>query len=112
MRHDSVGGCETIDAACNLLNERCPYNIVVLPTGGSLHLCMTPHGPDTTTYEAAIRDDNEQPKHLPADTLAFMFETNYMPRITAAALGSCHVDRNYYKCWEGLKSHFDKGATP
>ena len=79
-----------------------------LSVGGSLHLCMTPHGPDTTTYEAAIQDSNEQPKHLPDDTLAFMFETNYMPRITAAALGSPHVDRNYYKCWEGLKSHFDK----
>ena len=67
---------------------------------------MTPHGPDTSTYELAIQETNEEPKQLQANTLAFMFETNYMPRITAAALGSPHVDRDYYKCWEGLKSHF------
>ena len=75
--------------------------------GASLHLCMTPHGPDTSTYEQAIQESNEEPKQLQSNTLAFMFETNYMPRITAAALGSPHVDRDYYRCWEGLKSHFD-----
>lgn len=77
-----------------------------LPGGASLHLCMTPHGPDTSTYELAIQQANEEPRQLQADTLAFMFETNYMPRVTAAALGSPHVDRSYYKCWEGLRSHF------
>lgn len=34
------------------------------------------------------------------------FETNYVPRVTPAALGSPCVDRDYYKCWTGLKSHF------
>lgn len=71
---------------------------------------MTPHGPDTSTYEQAIQESNEEPKQLQSNTLAFMFETNYMPRITAAALGSPHVDRDYYRCWEGLKSHF-QGQT-
>jgi homogentisate 1,2-dioxygenase len=73
-----------------------------------LHLCMTPHGPDTATYESAIADAAEQPAHLGQTTLAFMFETSLTPRVTPAALGSPCIDRDYYKCWLGLKSHFDK----
>ena len=42
---------------------------------------MTPHGPDTTTYEAAIQEGAEQPAHLGRTTLAFMFETSLTPRI-------------------------------
>lgn len=33
---------------------------------------MTPHGPDTATFESAISPDAEQPAHLGRDTLAFM----------------------------------------
>jgi len=69
---------------------------------------MTPHGPDTTTYEAAISEAAEQPSHLGRNTLAFMFETSLTPRVTPAALGSPCIDRDYYKCWVGLKSHFDR----
>lgn len=69
---------------------------------------MTPHGPDTTTYESAILPRQEQPAHLGRDTLAFMFETSLTPRVTSAALGSTCIDRDYYKCWLGLKSHFNK----
>ena len=71
---------------------------------------MTPHGPDTKTYERAILPTSEEPQQLPANTLAFMFETSFTPRVTAAALGSPHVDRGYYKCWLGLKSHFDPNS--
>lgn len=69
---------------------------------------MTPHGPDTATYESAILPSQEQPAHLARDTLAFMFETSLTPRVTPAALGSTCIDRDYYKCWLGLKSHFDR----
>lgn len=69
---------------------------------------MTPHGPDTTTYESAILPRQEQPAHLGRDTLAFMFETSLTPRVTPAALGSTCIDRDYYKCWVGLKSHFNR----
>lgn len=79
------------------------------PAGGaSLHLCMTPHGPDTATYESAILPTAETPAHLGRKTLAFMFETSLTPRVTPAALGSPCIDRDYYKCWLGLKSHFDR----
>lgn len=80
-----------------------------VPGGASLHSCMTPHGPDTATYEAAIREENETPAHLPRDTLAFMFETSAVPRLTPHALGAPNIDRDYYRCWLGLKSHFDPG---
>ncbi|KIZ00241.1 homogentisate 1,2-dioxygenase [Monoraphidium neglectum] len=83
-----------------------------LPGGASLHLCMTPHGPDTTTYEAAVSSEAEQPAHLGRDTLAFMFETSMTPRVTPAALGATNIDRDYYKCWVGLKSHFDRNWRP
>jgi homogentisate 1,2-dioxygenase len=80
-----------------------------LPGGASLHICMTPHGPDTTTFENAVKpvEENETPKHLPRDTLAFMFETSAIPRLTPHALGAPNVDKGYYECWLGLKSHFD-----
>eukprot|EP00877_Chromochloris_zofingiensis_P002326 jgi/Chrzof1/12094/Cz06g21050.t1 len=83
-----------------------------LPGGASLHLCMTPHGPDTRTFESAISSEQEQPAHLGRDTLAFMFETHLTPRVTPAALGSTCIDRDYYKCWIGLKSHFDPTRAP
>lgn len=41
--------------------------------GASLHQCMTPHGPDTQTFEAAS-SANLKPQKLSSDALAFMFE--------------------------------------
>mmetsp|Transcript_12345 Transcript_12345/g.37170 ORF Transcript_12345/g.37170 Transcript_12345/m.37170 type:complete len:389 (-) Transcript_12345:190-1356(-) len=81
-----------------------------LPGGASLHLCMTPHGPDAPTFETAVGDAaaEQAPARIPDTTLAFMFETNWTPRVTTSALSSPHVDRSYYKCWAGLRSHFDK----
>jgi len=78
-----------------------------LPGGASLHSCMTPHGPDTITFEQAIQAENENPSHVPRDSLAFMFEMAHVPRITHHALGAPNIDRNYYQCWIGLQSHFD-----
>lgn len=81
--------------------------------GASLHMCMTPHGPDTQTFEDAIAEEGEQrPAHLPRDTLAFMFEVNYTPRVMPAASALPQLDRDYYKCWEGLKSHFRPPGAP
>lgn len=84
-----------------------------LPGGASLHMCMTPHGPDTATFEKAVQEDSDgAPAHLPRDTMAFMFETADTPRITQGALASEHIDRNYYKCWIGLRSHFNPDWRP
>ncbi|VAI67986.1 unnamed protein product [Triticum turgidum subsp. durum] len=80
-----------------------------LPGGASLHSCMTPHGPDTKTYEATISKlggpDANTPMRL-SGTLAFMFESALIPRVSRWALESPSRDLDYYQCWIGLKSHF------
>ena len=43
--------------------------------------------------------------------MAFMFEMHLTPRVSAAAAASPHVDREYYRCWEGLESHFDRAGA-
>ena len=75
-----------------------------LPGGGSLHSCMTPHGPDTATFEKQSTIELT-PSKIPDDTLAFMFESTYMFKISEFALNH-KIDLDYYKCWEGLSSHF------
>ena len=71
---------------------------------------MTPHGPDTTTYEATISrlgGDANEPARL-RGTLAFMFESALIPRVCRWALESPSRDLDYYQCWTGLKSHFSR----
>src|SRR5690348_5650777 len=77
-----------------------------VPGGGSLYSCMTPHGPDTATFEKASNAELK-PMKLPEDTLAFMFESTYLFHVTPYAQAG-NIDDNYWKCWEGLKSHFTK----
>jgi homogentisate 1,2-dioxygenase len=85
-----------------------------LPGGASLHLAMTPHGPDAASFEAATRGggaaggggDPDAPARIADGSLAFMFETYLAPRVTPAFLSAPNVDRNYYRCWETLRSHF------
>ena len=39
-------------------------------------------------------------------------QVSYTPRVMPAALASPHIDRAYYKCWAGLRSHFRRDAGP
>ncbi|KAL6283516.1 homogentisate 1 2-dioxygenase [Prunus yedoensis var. nudiflora] len=82
-----------------------------LPGGASLHSCMTPHGPDTKTYEATIARGNEAGPSRISDTLAFMFESCLIPRICPWALESPFIDSDYYQCWIGLRSHFTRDGA-
>jgi homogentisate 1,2-dioxygenase len=75
-----------------------------VPGGGSLHNCMSGHGPDAATFEVASRAPLA-PRRLD-DTLAFMFECRYVLRPTRAALGSPLLQRDYAGCWRGLEKHF------
>ena len=75
------------------------------PGGGSLHNCMSGHGPDAQTFEAASTAKLE-PKYI-GDTLAFMFETRHLIRPTRFALESPALQRDYWRCWHGLKKHFE-----
>ena len=76
------------------------------PGGASLHNCMTGHGPDAGTFEKASNADTSQPDYL-KDTMAFMFETRCAIRPTRFALESPQLQREYYRCWQGLRKHFD-----
>ena len=71
------------------------------PGGGSLHNCMSAHGPDAATYEQASTA-NLEPRFL-GDTLAFMFETRFVLRPTSVALEAPQLQRDYWQCWQGLQ---------
>jgi homogentisate 1,2-dioxygenase len=74
------------------------------PGGGSLHNCMSGHGPDATTFEAAS-DAVLQPQKLDK-TMAFMFETRLLIHPTRVAMESPQLQKDYLHCWHGLKKHF------
>lgn len=74
------------------------------PGSGSLHNCMSGHGPDAATFDAASTAKLE-PRRLD-DTLAFMFETRHVIRPTRFALESPQLQRDYWRCWQGLRKNF------
>ena len=76
-----------------------------LPGGASLHNCMTPHGPDTATFEVASSTPLA-PTYL-HDTLAFMFESSRVLAPTRYALDSPARQLDYADCWQGLARRFD-----
>ena len=76
-----------------------------VPGGGSLHNCMSGHGPDATTFEAAS-NATLQPQKLDK-TMAFMFETRLPIHPTRVAIESPQLQKDYLQCWQGLKKHFN-----
>eukprot|EP00163_Fabomonas_tropica_P016233 TRINITY_DN291_c0_g1_i1.p1 TRINITY_DN291_c0_g1~~TRINITY_DN291_c0_g1_i1.p1 ORF type:complete len:318 (-),score=73.75 TRINITY_DN291_c0_g1_i1:149-1102(-) len=76
-----------------------------VPGGGSLHSCMTPHGPDADTFDKAS-NANLSPYQISKDSLAFMFESTYVFRLTKHALAADRLDNDYWKCWQTLKNNF------
>lgn len=76
------------------------------PGGGSLHNCMSAHGPDATTFEKATTADLK-PSYV-ADSLAFMFESSLVFQPTAYALNSPELQKDYLDCWSGLKANFQE----
>mmetsp|Transcript_8490 Transcript_8490/g.11450 ORF Transcript_8490/g.11450 Transcript_8490/m.11450 type:complete len:435 (-) Transcript_8490:90-1394(-) len=74
------------------------------PGGSSLHNFMTPHGPDSDTFEKASEAPSDPHKY--PDTLAFMFETSYILSLTP------HSEKNreegYADCWQGLKNQYSE----
>ena len=79
--------------------------------GSSLHVCMSPHGPDLGSYEAATRVDTQVPQRLPSSTMAFMFEVSQTPRVMLSAMHSPFRERDYQNCWAGFRKT-DAGKRP
>jgi homogentisate 1,2-dioxygenase len=76
-----------------------------LPGGASLHSCMTPHGPDATSYDKAVADPCDSPTYL-SGGLAFMFETSCVLRLSEYALEPARLDATYGECWKDLPNRF------
>ena len=72
-----------------------------VPGGGSLHNCMSAHGPDLASYEQAIAA-KLQP-HKIENSLAFMFETCYVLVPTAFALETPALQPDYDAVWNGFR---------
>jgi homogentisate 1,2-dioxygenase len=72
--------------------------------GGSLHNCMSAHGPDAQGFEKASAAELAPVKY--SDTLAFMFETRYILRPTKYAMETASLQHDYFECWQGLKKNF------
>lgn len=68
--------------------------------GMSIHNCMTAHGPDTSTYQNAIKK-TLKPDYYP-NTLAFMFESKDPWMVTELALNDPTLQTHYSACWQGL----------
>jgi homogentisate 1,2-dioxygenase len=81
-----------------------------VPGGGSLHNCMSGHGPDAATFERASQADTSSPVHVGA-TMAFMFETRAVIRPTRYALRSPLLQADYDAAWQALASHFTPAAA-
>ncbi len=74
------------------------------PGGGSLHNCMSGHGPDVATFEKATAADLA-PVRLDG-ALAFMFETRLVLRPTPYALSTSALQDDYDSAWTGLQPRF------
>jgi len=75
-----------------------------VPGGGSLHNCMSGHGPDAATFDKASRA-KLAPQRM-EDTLAFMFESRHVIQVTSYALNAPQRQRDYQECWKGLRRGF------
>jgi homogentisate 1,2-dioxygenase len=79
-----------------------------VPGGASLHNCMSGHGPDAESFGKASAADTSQPQYV-KDTMAFMFETAAVIHPTRYALEAGELQRDYARCWQGLRKNFDPG---
>jgi homogentisate 1,2-dioxygenase len=77
-----------------------------MPGGASLHNCMSAHGPDAETFAKASAADTSKPDYL-TDTMAFMFESRDVFKPTRFAMEEAPLQRDYFRCWQGLKKNFD-----
>lgn len=71
------------------------------PGGGSLHSCMSSHGPDKPSYERAITA--ELAPHKIDGTMAFMFESRYVIRPTKWAMETPLLQDDYDTAWAGFE---------
>ena len=75
---------------------------------------MTAHGPDYSTFHKAVSGSNELTPQYFNQGLAFMFESNFMLKVSQKALQvTGHYDlsypklqQDYQECWKPLPKIF------
>jgi len=75
-----------------------------VPGGFSLHNTMLPHGPDVDAFEKASQADLKPVKLT--NTLAFMFETRFMQRVTLYAAETPALQKDYADYGQKLHKRF------
>lgn len=80
-----------------------------VPGGGSLHNCMSAHGPDAQTFNKASQADLK-PQRID-NTLAIMFESSLIYTPTRYAVESGLLQSNYIECWNDLDSKYSRPIT-
>ena len=80
-----------------------------VPGGFSLHNTMLPHGPDADAFEGASQAELKPVKL--SNTLAFMFETRFLQRVTRYAAETPALQKNYADYGQRLQTHF-RPPTP
>jgi len=68
------------------------------PGGISIHNSFIPHGPDSQTYKQALTQ-SQQPQYL-EDTLAFMFESCQIWKVTDVVMKQGARQLDYTQCWQ------------
>ncbi len=76
-----------------------------VPGGFSLHNAMLPHGPDADAFEQASRVELK-PRKLEG-TMAIMFESRHLQRVSRHAAEAPQLQAGYQDCWAGLPKHFN-----
>jgi len=76
-----------------------------LPGGGSLHNCMSAHGPDADAFIHATQKELH-PEYY-SDVLAFMFESSQVWRLTPHAYAAKFRQQDYLSCWKNLPVQFE-----
>jgi homogentisate 1,2-dioxygenase len=69
---------------------------------------MSGHGPDALTFQQATASELA-PQYLD-DTLAFMFETRLVNRLTRFALQTEALQSDYPELWSGLPKNYGQDA--
>jgi len=80
-----------------------------VPGGFSLHNTMLPHGPDVDAFEKASQAELKPVKLT--NTMAFMFETRFMQRVTRYAAESPALQKDYADYGKKLRKRFTPPAN-
>lgn len=77
-----------------------------VPGGGSLHNCMSGHGPEVKVFE---KESNKklEPERVGDGSLAFMFESVFHFNVTKYGAEEIPIDEDYVDCWKDVKKYFN-----